>query len=161
MSTMPTPRAYAKALFLPYTFQIALVGGIDQNGVAMNTIDILNLTNPFNPQAGSWETFEGTLPEALEACGAGYLDNGETGSSWIMTFGGWNESSFSNSMYEARLRTPENIVLKTPVPVVPRRNAGSSQAGSRPLGVGFNRFYVVAGVDENGSDSIIEVLSLP
>ena len=161
MTPMPTPRAYGKALFLPYTFQIALVGGHDQNGVAMDTIDILTLDNPFNPSPGAWDTFEGTLPEALEACGAGYLDWAETGQSWIMTFGGWNEYNFTTSAYQARLRSEGNVVLKAPVPVVPRRNAGSCQSGSRVLGVSFNRFFLVAGVDENGSDSIVEVVSLP
>jgi PKD repeat protein len=169
MTPMPRPRAYAKAIFLPYTFQIIVVGGHDQNGTAINTIDILSLNNPFNPVAGSWTTFEGTLPEALEACGAGYLDNAEPSESWVMTFGGWNENSFSNSIYQARLRSQGNVTLKSPVPVVPRRNAGSAQAGSRicsmlmPMGVSltYNRFYLAAGVDENGSDSIIEVVSLP
>jgi PKD repeat protein len=166
MTDMPSPRAYGKALFLPYTFQIALVGGHDQNGVAMNTIDILNLDNPFNPVGGAWSTFEGTLPEALVACGAGYLDNGETSESWVLTLGGWNQYNFSSSLYQARLRSDGNVVLKAPIAVVPRRNAGSTQSGSRILagavpGLTFNRFYVVAGVDENGSDSIIEVVSLP
>lgn len=161
LANMPTPRAYGKAIFLPYTFQVALVGGHDQNGVALDTIDIFSFADQFNPGTGAWTTFEGTLPEALEACGAGYNDRAETSESYVLTFGGWNEESFTNAIYNARLRSASDVVLKAPVPVVPRRNMGSTQSGARLLPTSFNRYYLVAGVDENGSNSIIEVVTLP
>src|SRR5690606_9740719 len=78
MTTMPTPRAYASAdpIRSGPVYQIALVGRVDQNGVPVNSIDIFSFNSGLNPNAGSWETFEGAYPEALEACGAGYRPAG-------------------------------------------------------------------------------------
>jgi hypothetical protein len=169
-STMPTRRAYGKAVFVADNpFKIALVGGVDSNGVPLNTVDIFSFDDVWNPSTGGWETFEGTLPEALEACAAGYNPGG--GEQWVLAFAGWSGEEFSHKLYTARLESSGNQVIREPIVVTPRFQVGSTQSGSTPLTIKraasmlgpviFNRYYVVGGVDENGVESIVETLSLP
>lgn len=171
VATMPSPRAYGKAVFIPARdYMIALVGGFDQNGVALNTVDVFTFDSIYNPAGGGWSTFEGTLPEALEACGAGY-NEGYPGESWVLTMGGWTGEQFSHRMYTARIDSAGDQVIRELVVSVPRAHAGSTQSGSIPLSnvrvenmlspITFNRYFVLGGVDENGAESIVESLSLP
>jgi hypothetical protein len=162
ISTMPTPRAYGEAVFVPSNgSRIALVGGYDQVGVPLDTVDVYSFDNPDSPVAGSWETFEGTLPEALIACGAGYSAAGAPAEGWVLAFGGWTGERYTHHTYNARLDSPGNLVIREPLVVVPRSNVGSSQSGSGPLEISFNRYYLFCGTDENGSESIVEIVSLP
>lgn len=171
IGNMPTERAYGKAVLIPSPdIKIALVGGIDNNGMPLNTVDVFSFDDQYNPGNGGWETFEGTLPEALEACGAGFHP-GYTGEDWIVTFGGWTSEKFTTKTYTARLGSAGNQVITELAPSVPRSHAGSGQAGSEPLTaqragamlgpVLFNRYFIIGGVDENGMESIVETLSLP
>jgi len=171
VSEMNTPRAYANAIFIPgRDIKIAVVGGIDNNRVPLNTVEVFTFDSEFNPGNGSWETFEGNLPEALEACGAGYHP-GYAGEDWILAFSGWTGEDFSYNMYNARIGSTGNQVITEPVLTVPRFAAGSCQSGSEPLSqirqenmlsaITFNRYYQFGGVDENGVEAIVETLSLP
>ena len=165
---MPSARAYGQAVVLQSNtgLKIALVGGIDDRGNPQDTIDIYSFNNSNNPTTGSWETFEGTLPEALEACGAGFHP-GPGDEDWLLTFGGWTGEDYNFDVYNARLFSDGNLITREAVTSVPRNMVGSSQSnGSNPI-AGYiaaathNRYYVFGGVDENGSDSVVEVLSLP
>lgn len=160
---MPSPRAYGRAVFIPTNpFRVALVGGFDQYGVPLNTVDIYEFASIYNPtQGGTWSTFAGTLPEALEACGAGYSDRAEPNESWVLAFGGWTGSKYSYRTYNSRLRSAGNLVLNQAPVVVPRSNSGSSQAGAGAMPSSFDRYYMFGGTDENGVDSIVEVFGLP
>lgn len=162
MADMPTARAYGQALLLPGgQIRIALVGGYDQNGVPIDTIDIFTFDNAFSPQGGDWVTYGGTLPEALEACGAAFLPDGPT-EDWVLALGGWTGEEFSHSVYNARLGSDGDLVIREPLVVAPRSNLGSTQAGASSInGVSFNRFLLFGGIDENGSDSVVEIVSLP
>lgn len=168
VSTMPTPRAYGKAVVLESStgLKIALVGGIDAHGIPLNTIDIFSFNDSNNPATGTWDTFQGTLPEALEACGAGFHP-GPGVEDWVLTFGGWTGKDYNSDVYDARLYSPGDLVLREAIKAVPRNMVGSCQSnGSNALRAylstaKFNRYYVFGGVDENGSDSVVEVLSLP
>ena len=172
MPPLPTPRAYGQAVFVPgRDLKVALVGGIDQNGVALNTVDVFTFSSQYNPNGGTWETFEGDLPEALVASGAGY-NPGYPGEEWVLALGGWsNEEDFSHKLYTVRLESVGNQVVREPIVVTPRSHVGSMQAGSDPLSVIrasamqgpviYNRYYVIGGVDENGVESIVETISLP
>lgn len=161
LADMPKARAYGQALLLPGgQIRIALVGGYDQNGVPLNTIDVFTFDNAFNPQGGSWVTYGGTLPEALEACGAGFFPDGPS-EDWVLAFGGWTGEKFSTSTYNARLGSDGDLVIREALQVMPRSNAGSTQSGSSSIGVDFNRYLMFGGVDENGSGSVTEIVSLP
>ncbi len=171
VSQMPRARAYGKAVFVPARdYLIALVGGFDDNGVPIDEIDIFTFDSIYNPSGGGWSTFEGSLPEALVACGAGY-NEGYPGEDWVLTMGGWNGELYSHRMYSARIESAGNQVIRELVVTVPRAYAGSTQSGSNPLStlrvenmlspITFNRYFVLAGVDENGAESIVETLSLP
>jgi len=161
---MPSARAYGQAVFIPSGgMRIALVGGFDKNGVPLDTVDVFSFDDFLNPQAGSWQTFAGSLPEALEACGAGYNDRYEPAEAWVLAFAGWTGERFSFHTYNARLGSPGSVVVsQAPLPI-PRSHIGSGQSGAAvgSLGASFNRYYLCGGTDENGADSIIEVLSLP
>jgi hypothetical protein len=164
---MPTPRAYGKAVVVQGTtgLKVALVGGIDERGIPVDTIDVFSFNNADNPANGSWETFAGTLPEALEACGAGFHP-GPGEEEWVLTFGGWTGQDYNFDVYNARLFSDGDLIIREAVTSVPRNMVGSSQSnGSNPLlayvDITHNRYYVFGGVDENGSDSVVEVLSLP
>jgi PKD repeat protein len=163
VSNIPTPRAYGKAVLIPTNPpRVALVGGFDQQGVPIDTIDVFEFGSIYNPSGGgSWSTFAGTLPEALEACAAGYNDRGEPGESWVLAFGGWTGAEFNYHNYNARLRSAGNLVVSLAPVVVPRSHAASGQSGSNPLQVAFNRYYILGGVDENGVDSVVEAFGLP
>ena len=162
VAKMPKPRAYGSAILIPGNpIRIALIGGYDQNGVPLNTVDVFTFQNSFNPGGGSWDTFAGTLPEALEACGAGYTDRAEPAQSWILAFGGWTGERYSYNTYNARLRSDGDLVTREPLVVVPRSHLGSTQSGSGVIGISFNRYYMFGGVDENGTNTIAEVVSLP
>lgn len=155
---MPTARAYGKAIYLPgEPAMVALIGGVTDFNIPLDTIDLFTFQSS---STGTWETFEGTLPEALEACGAGYLP-GPGPERWVMAFGGWTGEDFNSDMYSVRVNSFGDLVIKEPSPTAPRSSAGSGQGGSAPLMIGFNRFVMIAGVDENGTDSVIEVFSLP
>jgi hypothetical protein len=141
--------------------RIALVGGYDQNGAPLNSIDVFTFDSVLAPGGGTWSTFAGTLPEALEACGAGYSPNAEPSESWVLTFGGWSGERFTSNTYNARLRSPGNTVLSIAPVVVPRSNGNSCQAGSFILNCEFNHYFIFGGTDENSADSIVEAFSLP
>lgn len=171
MAPMPSPRAYGQAVFVPGDeMKIALVGGYDRNGIALDTVDVFTFDSLYSLGGGSWETFGGNLQEALEACGAGY-NPGYTGEDWVLTFAGWTGGEYSYDMYTARLGSAGDQVMREPVVVVPRAYVGSTQSGSDPLTqirlekmlspITYNRYYVVGGVDENGIESIVETISLP
>jgi hypothetical protein len=174
IGNMPSPRAYGKAILIPTPtdIRIALVGGIDDTGMALNTVDVYSFESQYNPGAGDWETFEGTLPEALNACGAGYHP-GYGGEDWVVAFGGWTGEKYSTKTFSARLGSAGNQVITELMPSVPRSHAGSGQSGSDPLTeqratampplseVKFNRYFIFGGIDENGVESIVETLSLP
>lgn len=161
---MPVARAYGKAVFIPTNpFRVALVGGIDNQGVPLNTIDIFTFGSNYNPASGGgWSTFTGTLPEALEACGAGYSSQGEPVESWVLAFGGWTGKQFNYHTYNARTRSAGNLVISQSPVVVPRSNAASAQCYSGgPLGLSQEVYYLFGGTDENGVDSVVEVFNLP
>ncbi|MCB1216600.1 PKD domain-containing protein [bacterium] len=166
MPSMPTPRAYATAVPIRSgpVYQIALVGGIDQNGVPVQDIDIFTFNSGLNPNSGTWETFEGAYPEALEACGAGYRPNG--GSDWIMAFGGWTGEDYSAAAYSHRYNantTQAGFSVREPLPLMPRSHLGSSTGGSFTLfgGGSFNAYQLFGGVDENGVENVVETFILP
>ena len=166
MPSMPTPRAYAKAVPIMSgpVYQIALVGGVDQNGVPVENIDIFTFNSGLNPNSGSWETFEGGFPEALEARGAGYRPAG--GQDWILAFGGWTGEDYSSAAYSHRYNantTTAGFPIREPLPLVPRSHVGSSNGGSFTLfgGGSFNGYQVFGGVDENGVENIVETFKLP
>jgi len=171
MQDMPTPRAYGEAIFIPGDeLKIALVGGYDNNGVPLDTIDVFTFDSLYNPNGGGWETFGGTFAETLVACGAGY-NPGYAGEDWVLTFGGWTGGEYSHKMFTARLGSTGDQVLREPVVVTPRAYTGSAQSGAKALSdlrlanmlgpIDFNRYYVIGGVDENGIESIVETISLP
>jgi len=172
VGNMPSPRAYGKAVLIPRAdeIKIALVGGFDDQGQPLDTVDVYTFDSQYNPGNGAWETFAGTLPEAIEACGAGYHP-GYAGEDWVVSFGGRNVNDFTTKTYTARLGSSGDQVVTELIATVPRSNAGSSQAGSDPITaaraiamlseVKFNRYFVIGGVDENGVESIVETLSLP
>ncbi len=172
MPDMPTERAYGKAIFIPGNeLKIAVVGGYDNNGVPLNTIDVFTFDSIYSVGGGSWETFGGTFAEALVACGAGYSDFGEPSENWILTFGGWTGAEYSYNMFSARLGSSGDQVLNETVAVVPRAYSGSAQTGAAALSalrlenmlgpIDYNRYYIIGGVDENGIESIVETVSLP
>jgi PKD repeat protein len=166
MPTMPTPRAYAKAVAIMSgpVYQIALVGGVDQNGIPVNSIDIFSFDSGLNPNSGSWATFEGAYPEALEACGAGYRPQG--GQDWIMAFGGWSGEDYSSAAYSHRYNANTSnagFSIREALPLVPRSHIGSSTGGSMTLfgPASFNGYQLFGGVDENGVENIVETFKLP
>jgi hypothetical protein len=164
---MPIERAYAKAVVIPENPgapAIALVGGFNHTGAPINTIDIFQFFNPLAPNTGSWSTFNGTLPDALTACGAGFNPAGGASPSsehWVMAFAGWTGSKFSTAAFNARLGSGSGLVIREPLTVVPRRNLGSAQSGAPILNLDFNRYSLLGGVTENGPTSIVEVFGLP
>jgi PKD repeat protein len=163
ISTMPIERAYAKAVVIPTSGApaIALVGGYDHSGVAIDQIDVFQFNNPLAPNSGSWSTFNGTLPDALVGCGAGYNPGGAPSEAWILAFGGWTGSKFSSATFNARLGSPGGLVVREPLSVVPRRYLGSAQSGGAILPLDFNRYVLLGGVTENGTTSVAEVFGLP
>jgi hypothetical protein len=166
VSTMPQPRAYGQAVLIPGDpVRVALVGGIDNQGNQINTVDIFEFTNSSNPQNGTWTTFGGTLPEALEACGAGFNPATPT-EDWVLAFGGWTGEFFSPATYSVRVGSQGNKVILEPNVVLPRSNTGTGQSGGAPnggypFGIDFNRYLMIGGISENGAESIVEVVSLP
>ncbi|MCC7477234.1 PKD domain-containing protein [bacterium] len=164
LPAMPTSRAYGKAVLIPSNpIRIALVGGFDDNGTTLNNVDIFTFDNAFNPSTGTWNTYAGTLPEALEAMGAGY-NPGPGGQHWVLAMGGWTGNDFNTTTYTARIGSPGNLVISEAMPVAPRFALGSSQSGagaSLATPCDFNRFYLIGGQDENAVENIIEVVSLP
>jgi hypothetical protein len=161
---IPTPRAYGRAVFIPGNpMRVALVGGFDNDGVTLNSIDIFTFGDAFNPTFGTWDTFAGTLPEALEALGAGYFP-GPGGQDWILAMGGWDGEDLNNDVYTARIGSPGSQVIAESLPVAPRFGLGSSQSGASaalattPV---YNRYYLVGGQDENAVENIVEIVSLP
>jgi hypothetical protein len=164
VAEMPTARAYGRAVFLPGNpMRIALVGGFDENGVTLNSIDIFTFNDAFSPTTGTWDTFAGTLPEALEALGAGYFP-GPGGQKWVLAMGGWDGEDLNSDVVSARIGSAGNQVITETIPVAPRFSLGSSQTGAaatlatQPI---FNRYYLVGGQDENAAENIIEIVSLP
>lgn len=168
MPAMPSRRAYGKAIFVPGNpMRIALVGGYDQNGVYLKTVDVFTFDNMFGPSTGSWDTFEGSLGEGLRALGAAYHP-GPGIEDWVLALGGWTGLDYSTKMQSVRLGSPANLVVTEGFALAPRANAGSSQSaiavlsgpGAQPF-VSFNRYYLLGGVDENGVENFVEVSSLP
>ncbi|MCB1220212.1 MAG: PKD domain-containing protein [Planctomycetales bacterium] len=166
LASMPSPRAYATAVPIRSgpVYQIALVGGVDQNGVPVNSIDIFTFDSGLNPNSGSWETFEGAFPEALEACGAGYRPAG--GQDFILAFGGWTGEDYSSAAYSHRYNansTQAGFSVREPLPLMPRSHLGSSTGGSFTLfgGGSFNSYQLFGGVDENGVENVVETFMLP
>ena len=164
VSTMPSARAYGKAVLIPTgSYRIALIGGLDVNGIPMNTVDIFTFDSNLSPSTGSWETFAGTLPEALVASGAGY-NPGFPGQPWVVAFSGWTGEKFSSATRTVRLNSQGNQIILEAIKAVPRSHVGSGQSGGfflPPNVPNFNRYYLFGGVDENGVENIVEVLSLP
>lgn len=168
VAQMPTPRAYGKAVFIPGNpMRIALIGGYDNNGAYIKTVDIFTFNSIFAPNTGSWSTFAGSLTEGLRALGAGYHP-GPGNEKWVLALSGWTGKDFSTQMSTARLFSPGNLVVAEGMPLAPRANQGSSQSAmqvlSNPLAqptVSFNRYYLLGGVDENGVENFVEVCSLP
>jgi hypothetical protein len=160
---MPRERAYAKAVVIPMGTSapaVALVGGFDHTGAPIKEIDVFQFSDPHAPNTGSWSTFNGTLPEALLACGAGYNPGGAPSEAWVLAFAGWTGSQFSSATFNARLGS-SGLVVREALQVVPRRNLGSAQSGGPILPLDFNRYALLGGVTENGPTSIVEVFGLP
>lgn len=171
MPDMPTRRAYGKAIFIPGDeLKLAVIGGYDNNGVPLNTVDVFTFDSLYSVGGGEWETFGGTLGEALVACAAGY-NPGNTGEDWVLAFAGWTGSEYSYNMFSARLGSTGDQVLSESAVVAPRAYVGSAQAGAEALSnlrqenmlgpITYNRYYIIGGVDENGIESIVETVSLP
>jgi PKD repeat protein len=159
LAEMPTRRAYGQALFIPGNpMRIAVIGGFDQANRPLDTVDIYTFDSPFNPVQGSWNTFGGTLEEALRTTAAGYHP-GIAGEPFIASFGGFGEADFSYRSRTARLGS--GLVVTEPLVVVPRGFANLGQGGPGNLDLSRNRYTIVGGTTEQGTSNIVEVVSLP
>ena len=174
LPTMPTPRAYGQAVFLPgFEYRIALVGGTGADGEPVHTIDIYTFDSNYDPVDGSWSTFSGTLPEAVQATGAGAYEAGTNEVGLVAYCGYTTDEEHGTALADTAwtVTVDGTTAIGTELPLlIPRAHAGTGQAGVRWLStvrtenmlgpVNLDRYYIFGGLDDYGMSAAVEVFGI-